>query len=94
MIPVYIAIAIAAISLPISGKGLAAFAEQNTVHELDLPELERLKIVVPPPQKEFDAAPPNLIEQPTPVLKLVIPAPREVELFRRAPSAAPPTEIH
>jgi hypothetical protein len=40
---------------------------------LDLPKIERLEIVIPPPQRTFDDTLPSFLEQPTPVLEVIIP---------------------
>ncbi len=100
MIPVYTAMAIAAMSLPVlfhhgltdrSPQGVAA-----AVPGIDLPEVDRLEIVLPPVQRVSHDTLPNFIEPPTLTLEVVVP---EGEPHPLKPPARPirmpaPTPIH
>ncbi len=77
MIAVYAALAIAALNLPFSlgrPEPIRTSVRFTTpAPKLDLPAVERLEIVIPQPQKRFDDTLPHFIDQPTPVLKLIVP---------------------
>ena len=100
MIAVYAALAIAAMNLPFS------FGQAEPIRppirlavpapKLDLPEVERLEIVIPLPQRSFDDTLPRFIDQPTPLLEMIIPqrepsAQVQRSRYQRHPAA--PTRI-
>ncbi len=78
MISLYTAMALAAISLPLTLRSashpLAPIASEQANRALDLPVLPRLNVATPPPARQFDAALPNFIQQPTPLLDVIHPA--------------------